>query len=140
MDDLHRQQLRILRRQYFQLAEPSQLYWPTGETLKTATVQSWLFSNLFDKDKIPSPPLDRYQLRVLKLLISKLEQSITDPEEDVRLLFLHSGTFYSYMQHNLHCFTSLPNSPCGTLDLKQCAVSFDQSLTSCPFSCTGNIG
>lgn len=78
-------QLRILQRQYFQLVEPSQLHWPSGDILKDATVQAWLFANLFDAGKVLSPPLERYQLRVLKLLISKLEQSITDPEEDVRL-------------------------------------------------------
>ena len=77
-------QLRILQRQYFQLVEPQQLRWPDDATLKLPEVQSWLFRHLFDTANITSPPPDRYQLRVLKLLISKLERSITDPEEDVR--------------------------------------------------------
>ncbi|KAH7374368.1 putative methyltransferase-domain-containing protein [Pyrenochaeta sp. MPI-SDFR-AT-0127] len=83
MDNLqHASELRILRRQYFQLVEPSQLRWPDTDVLKAPEVQSWLFANLFDVDRITSPPLERYQLRVLKLLISKLEKSIDDPEED----------------------------------------------------------
>lgn len=77
-------QLRILQRQYLQLVEPHQLRWPEDATLKAPEVQSWLFTNMFDTDRIASPPPDRYQHRVLKLLISKLEKSIDDPEEDVR--------------------------------------------------------
>ncbi|KAH9867898.1 hypothetical protein IAQ61_007202 [Plenodomus lingam] len=52
------------------------------EMLKRPEVQSWLFANLFDTESIRSPPPDRYQLRILKILISKLEGAITDPEED----------------------------------------------------------
>jgi hypothetical protein len=76
-------QLRVLQRQFFQLVEPQQLRWPENNVLLASQVQSWLFANLFDTDTIRSPPPDRYQLRVLKLLISKLERSINDPEEDV---------------------------------------------------------
>jgi hypothetical protein len=76
-------QLRVLQRQYFQLVEPHLLRWPEDTNLKKPTVQSWMFSEMFDAEKIKSPPPDRYQLRVLKLLISKLEGAIVDPEEDV---------------------------------------------------------
>jgi hypothetical protein len=76
-------QLRVLQRQYFQLVEPHRLRWPDEATLKRPEVQTWLFVNLFDSSKISSPPPARYQLRVLKELVGKLERSITDPEEDV---------------------------------------------------------
>ncbi|EDU43841.1 methyltransferase [Pyrenophora tritici-repentis] len=82
IDPANTSQLRILQRQYFQLVEPNQLTWPDDATLKAPEVQSWLFSNLFDMANITSPPPDRYQLRILKQLIAKLERSITDPEED----------------------------------------------------------
>ncbi|KAF1834894.1 hypothetical protein BDW02DRAFT_316006 [Decorospora gaudefroyi] len=75
-------QLRILLRQYFQLVEPHQLRWPDDSILKAPEVQSWFFENLFDTANITSPPPDRYQLRILKQLIAKLERSINDPEED----------------------------------------------------------
>ena len=83
VDPANISQLRILQRQYFQLVEPNQLSWPDDATLKAPEVQSWLFSNLFDMVNITSPPPDRYQLRILKQLIAKLERSISDPEEDV---------------------------------------------------------
>lgn len=76
-------QLRVLQRQYFQLVEPHQLRWPEDTALKKSDVQAWLFHEMFDAEQIKSPPPDRYQLRVLKLLISKLEGAIVDPEEDV---------------------------------------------------------
>jgi hypothetical protein len=82
-----RQQLEILRRQYFQLIEPAQLRWPDSQTLKAAKVQSWVFDNFFNSDKVAFPPPERYQQRVLKLLISKLEAAIDDPEEDVWFTF-----------------------------------------------------
>jgi hypothetical protein len=75
--------LTTLRRQYFQLVEPTKLRWPNDKVLKTSEVQSWMFNSLFDMDGISYPPPERYQLRVLKLLISKLERSINDPEKDV---------------------------------------------------------
>ncbi|KAH8724307.1 putative methyltransferase-domain-containing protein [Phaeosphaeriaceae sp. PMI808] len=75
-------QLQILQRQYFQLVEPHQLRWPESIILKHPNVQSWMFTQMFDATQIKSPPPDRYQLRVLKLLMSKLERAINDPEED----------------------------------------------------------
>ncbi|KAF2875301.1 putative methyltransferase-domain-containing protein [Massariosphaeria phaeospora] len=75
-------QLATLQRQYFQLVDPSKFKWPNDETIKIPTVQAWLFDNLFDLEKIQSPPPERYQLRVLKVLIARLERSINDPEED----------------------------------------------------------
>jgi hypothetical protein len=76
-------QLRVLQRQYFQLVEPHQLRWPEGAALKQPDVQAWMFREMFDADHVKSPPPDRYQLRVFKLLVSKLEAAIVDPEEDV---------------------------------------------------------
>ncbi|KAJ4986439.1 hypothetical protein SVAN01_08131 [Stagonosporopsis vannaccii] len=81
-------QLRILQRQYLQLVDPSQLRWPNAQVLKKPEVQAWIFSHMFDNTTVKSPPPERYQLRVLKLLISKLERSIVDPEEDVRFPLL----------------------------------------------------
>ncbi|KAF1917317.1 hypothetical protein BDU57DRAFT_160877 [Ampelomyces quisqualis] len=76
-------QLQVLQRQYFQLVELHQLRWPDDATLKQPDVQGWMFHEMFDAEKLKSPPPDRYQLRVLKMLISKLEKAIDDPEEDV---------------------------------------------------------
>ena len=75
--------LTVFRRQYFQLVDPSQLRWLDGHDLKLPEVQSWIFSCLFDDESNSTLPPDRYRLRVLKVLISKLEKAIEDPEEDV---------------------------------------------------------
>ena len=97
-------QLQILQRQYLQLVEPSQLRWPDAQVLKRPEVQTWLFLQMFDESSIKSPPPERYQLRVLKLLIAKLERSIVDPEEDVRFPFSSSCLFHMLAKrHRPHC-------------------------------------
>lgn len=77
-------QLQVLRRQYFQLVEPRQLRWLEDAALKSPHAQAWMFAEMFDASRVRSPPPGRYQLRVLKQLIAKLERAIEDPEEDVR--------------------------------------------------------
>ena len=75
--------LTRFRRQYLQLVEPSQLKWLEGNVIKASEVQAWIFDHLFSADHNATLPPDRYRLRVLKVLISKLEKAIDDPEEDV---------------------------------------------------------
>lgn len=79
-------QIRLFRRQYLQLLDTQNLAWPSSETLRSSQAQEWLFENLFQADDVSRflPP-ERYRLRVLKLLMSKIENSIVDPEEDVRV-------------------------------------------------------
>lgn len=76
-------QLLLFRRQYFQLFEPDFLAWPPKQLLRDPAVQAWLYTHLFDGEKNPRMPPERYQLRVLKPLASKIEKAIEDPEEDV---------------------------------------------------------
>ena len=108
--ELH-SQLIVLKRQYFQQVEPSQLRWLDDRVLKQVHVQSWIFEHLFNSDHINYPPPEGYQQRVLKLLISILERSIVDPEEDVRyhycsyaqwLMHLHQASAQSRYCH-YHC-------------------------------------
>lgn len=87
-----------MQRQYLQLVEPSQLRWPDAQILKRPEVQTWIFLHMFDENSVKSPPPERYQLRVLKLLIGKLERSIVDPEEDV--WFPISSSFLLHMIAN----------------------------------------
>lgn len=74
-------------RQYFQLIEPERLDWPSPDVLKDQKVQKWLYDNLFSEHAMQYPPPDRYRLRVLKHLLSAIENAVTDPEEDVGALF-----------------------------------------------------
>ncbi|KAI1434958.1 S-adenosyl-L-methionine-dependent methyltransferase [Xylaria sp. CBS 124048] len=75
-------QLRLFRRQYIQLFEPDFLAWPHPQLLRRGDAQSWLFKHLFDESRNPRLPPERYQLRVLRQLIARIEKSIQDPDED----------------------------------------------------------
>ena len=76
-------QLRLFRRQYLQLFEPDFLAWPPKPLLLDATCQAWLHSSLFDPNTSTALPPERYQLRVLKLLVARIEKAIEDPSEHV---------------------------------------------------------
>lgn len=111
MNDETNEQLRLLCRQYFQLVDLESLRWPDTQVLKRPEVQAWLYGHLFDRDAVPSPPSERYQLRVLKQLISRIESAIEDPQEDVcnpflddfQLLFtLLSSRFSRFSSREFH--------------------------------------
>jgi protein-lysine N-methyltransferase EEF2KMT len=76
-------QLTRFRAQYLQLLDPRTLSWPPHTTLKRPDVQAWLFKNLFDKQNLQYLPSDRYQTRVLKMVLARIEESIEDPDQDV---------------------------------------------------------
>ncbi|KAK5174576.1 uncharacterized protein LTR77_001657 [Saxophila tyrrhenica] len=86
-------QLLLFRRQYFQLFEPDFLAWPPKQLLKDLGVQGWLYNKLFNADEVTYLPPDRYRYRVLKPLVTKIEQSIEDPEEDVGYAFISVHPF-----------------------------------------------
>nr|POE62263.1 protein-lysine n-methyltransferase efm3 [Quercus suber] len=75
-------QIHLFSRQYLQLFDPSFMAWPPKQLLKDIDVQTWIFVHCFDDSANSRLPPPRYQLRVLKRLISKIEQSIENPEED----------------------------------------------------------
>lgn len=76
-------EILLFRRQYLQLFEPDFLAWPPKQLLRDPDIQEWIHHNLFDSDQITYLPPERYQYRVLKRLLAKIEQAIEDPEEDV---------------------------------------------------------
>ncbi|KAK7566305.1 putative methyltransferase-domain-containing protein [Phyllosticta paracitricarpa] len=76
------QQLQIFCRQYLQLVDADALTWPSSELLKKPNVQQWLFEHMFDLDSNRFLPPERYQARVLKKLMTRIEEAIEDPEED----------------------------------------------------------
>ncbi|OAL67614.1 hypothetical protein A7C99_0740 [Trichophyton rubrum] len=74
--------LRILAAQYFQAVEVRSLRFPPGNVLLQLPVQQWINQNMFCEDTVwPLPPLN-YRTRVLKMILSTIEESFTDPEED----------------------------------------------------------
>ncbi|KAL6235735.1 hypothetical protein BDW75DRAFT_133222 [Aspergillus navahoensis] len=76
------QELALLMAQYFQQVDPHSLCLPDGPTLVSSTIQSAIYENMFNEDTAwPLPPAS-YQTRVLKTIIARIEESISDPEED----------------------------------------------------------
>ncbi|KAK8073239.1 hypothetical protein PG994_004138 [Apiospora phragmitis] len=65
--------------QYLQLER--YLDFPSGQLLREAHVQDALLRRLFADDALAHPPPPRYQIRVLKDLVARIEASIDDWEE-----------------------------------------------------------
>ncbi|KAE9971214.1 hypothetical protein EG328_005774 [Venturia inaequalis] len=72
-------ELELFTRQVLQLVDPKELQWPSSDSLRSVVVQSRIYQKLFQSEH---PPPERYQLRVLKKLLSLIEESIVDPDED----------------------------------------------------------
>jgi hypothetical protein len=89
---LHSQrQLNLFQRQYLQLQVS--ITYPYPEYLRQEDVQRLLQGQLFEESSIEYQPPRRYQIRVLKELIRRIEASITDWEEEVCIPLL----FYFYI-------------------------------------------
>lgn len=84
--------IRVLVAQYFQLVDPQNLSIPPGSILVQPQVQAALYERMFEETLTPLPPAT-YRTRVLKLILARIEESLTDPEEDVCQL-----TSYSFPQ------------------------------------------
>ncbi|KAL1963214.1 hypothetical protein VTN77DRAFT_8539 [Rasamsonia byssochlamydoides] len=68
--------------QYFQLVEPWDLRIPSADTLKDPAVQAAIYEQMFNENNIdPIPPVN-YRTRVLKTILSRIEESLSSPEED----------------------------------------------------------
>jgi len=83
-------QLNLFTRQYLQLQAP--IKYPDSDSLRQEVFQQALYERIFKDGAVPHEPPKRYQLRVLKELIAKIEASITDWDEEVRILYLHQTT------------------------------------------------
>ena len=74
--------------QYNQQVPAPQLPLPCGSTLLDPTTQSTIYERMFNEDNLqawPLPPVG-YRMRVLKMILGRLEEAIRDPEEDVSVL------------------------------------------------------
>ncbi|KAJ5951735.1 uncharacterized protein N7479_010148 [Penicillium vulpinum] len=76
-DSIHK-----LAAQYFQLVELLHLDLPQGSVLIQSTVQAALYERMFNENTVFPIPPDSYRSRVLKEILSRIEESITNPEED----------------------------------------------------------
>ncbi|KAL8706694.1 MAG: hypothetical protein Q9225_007925, partial [Loekoesia sp. 1 TL-2023] len=78
-DRLH---FELFRRKYLQMIDPLEIAFPYGELIKPLPVQDWLVRNMFDKRRLENLPTARYTFRIMKKLLSILEDAMEDPEED----------------------------------------------------------
>lgn len=80
------QELIHFKRQYLQLQVT--IKYPERQYLKHEEFQNELYAQIFSQEALKYHPPQRYQLRVLKELMKKIEDSITDWEEEVRIISL----------------------------------------------------
>ena len=77
--------LQLFKRQYLQLLGVDLIVFPPRDVIIDAHFQSSLFDQIFKPGVLQHPPPERYQLRVLKALSTRIEESIVDPDEEVGL-------------------------------------------------------
>jgi len=75
------EQSRRFLRQYLQLEQD--LEFPSRTVLRTEHLQEFLYQTLFADGALRYPPPLRFRTRVLKDLVTKIEESIDDWEEHV---------------------------------------------------------
>lgn len=76
-------QIKILSAQYFQLIAPDSLALPSKESIVKPEIQAAIYENLFNEAVNWPIPLVRYRTRVLKIILARIEESISNPDEDV---------------------------------------------------------
>jgi hypothetical protein len=88
MDSLSSEQLRelaLFKRQYLQLQ--ADIRYPSRHNIRAEAFQQALNNEVFSEDAIEHHPPGRYQMRVLKELMRRIESSITDWDQDVSIEF-----------------------------------------------------
>lgn len=75
--------VELMKRQYLQLSDPDELGFPPQELLRWPGTQAQIYDAMFNESSSMYLPPKRYRFRVLKRIVSLLEQAIQDPEEDV---------------------------------------------------------
>lgn len=69
--------------QYFQQVDPRDLYLPHENAIVQPAVQRAVYERMFNETALwPLPPVG-YRARVLKIILTRIEESISNPEEDV---------------------------------------------------------
>lgn len=102
--------IQLLEAQYFQLVDPPFLAIPPGNVLVRPDIQITLYERMFDEALTTLPPVT-YRTRVLKLIIARIEESISDPEEDVCQPNLSSySAMYILNEHHFDCTKAYPLS------------------------------
>lgn len=79
------QALNVFKSQYFQLVPVQDLKFPEQDVIRNIQAQKWLHDELFNTNGLTKYlPSTRYQVQVLKRLLILIEESVQDPDHDVR--------------------------------------------------------
>jgi len=102
-------QLNLFRRQYLQLQ--TNVTVPDHQCLRQDAFQQALLQDVFSDDATEYQPPQRYQLRILKELMQRIEASITNWEDEV-CKFLRQHLYRICLVSNdiFPISSSLPNS------------------------------
>ena len=72
-----------LTAQYFQLVDPRDLKLPGRDVIVQPAMQRAIYEKMFNESILwPIPPVG-YRTRVLKMIVTQIEECISNPEEDV---------------------------------------------------------
>lgn len=95
--------LELFRAQYFQTLPLQKLRVPSDAILRKIQSQQWIYQHMFDADHIGHLPQERYRVKVLKQLVTRIEATFADAEEDVcKLCGLERLTFAPYFRSVVH--------------------------------------
>ncbi|PSR85903.1 putative methyltransferase-domain-containing protein [Coniella lustricola] len=109
--------------QYLQMVSPPE--YPPGDLVKSSRVQNEIFERIFAAQSAPPPKMARLQLRALKELVQRIQESVGDDESDE---YAVSDEF----MHRIGELMSMPRT--SELDEAQhkCIVSYRLSLLEPP--------
>lgn len=82
------------RAQYLQLLDVNDLNFPPIKILKQPEIQARIYDEMFNADLMQYMPPSSYQLRVLKALTKRIEEAISDPEEDVGFSYFYHRSLH----------------------------------------------
>lgn len=112
--------LKKLAAQYSQQLDLTHLSLPNTSTIVRPDIQCAIYEHMFNEAAVwPLPPVG-YRTRVLKTIIARIEEGITDPEEDVRpILTSFTCTQNPYLEiqiivtanQDIHYYMFLPIEP-----------------------------
>lgn len=100
-------QVRLLSAQYFEMIPPDTLSLPPKESIIRPEIQAAIYNGLFNEAvNWPLPPM-RYRTRVLKAILAKIEESISNPDEDVWSFPCSIGQTLSSISYLVICYVYL---------------------------------
>lgn len=98
------------------MEDPLEIKYPAKELIKPLAAQVWLLDNLFNKRRLKHLPTARYTYRIMKKLLSMLEEAMENPKEDVSITVVTPSCLLLYTSFNhARQLTRGPVAPLGDI-------------------------